>query len=348
MLESVAIMGPLRFGVPLTQAASAPLVGRLQARGVPVPVQVLLCGVIRLVHTSATTAFLIWVIVGGLGPYAATYEALAGRLPWAPRGVGGALALTGAALLAWAVFASTVQVLVYRRGLSRWPTEHRAPEAPIADSLDEAGARRFDPRAVVLAAALGFGALLVNVDWAMMAAVAGWLGVAWVTARPDRETVPSGLLLTLVLGGGVFGVTILGGAGLELAALRGVRAALLVLVATWLRAAAGAPGLREVARRSLRRLRRVPSIVEAGEVLDRLAAETRLLSAGRSLATALGAARKRPRAVVDAVLDWVASRSARGGARPPAERLTLSLRAVDALLLGLLAAALAAAVLMAA
>ena len=33
MLETVAIIGPARFGVPLTQAATAPMLGRLEARG---------------------------------------------------------------------------------------------------------------------------------------------------------------------------------------------------------------------------------------------------------------------------------------------------------------------------
>ena len=33
MLETVAIIGPARIGVPLTQAISAPILGRLHARG---------------------------------------------------------------------------------------------------------------------------------------------------------------------------------------------------------------------------------------------------------------------------------------------------------------------------
>ena len=32
MLETVAIIGPARFGIPFTQAATAPLLGRLEAR----------------------------------------------------------------------------------------------------------------------------------------------------------------------------------------------------------------------------------------------------------------------------------------------------------------------------
>ena len=61
---------------------------------------------------------------------------------------------------------------------------------------------------------------------------------------------------------------------------RASRAALLVLVATWLRGAAGAEGLREVARRVLGRLRRLPSLPEAAAVLDEIASEGRLAAAG--------------------------------------------------------------------
>src|SRR5215218_4320974 len=60
MLETVAIIGPARFGIPLTQAASAPLLGRLEARGVATTIQVLACAAIRLLHNAATTAFFIW------------------------------------------------------------------------------------------------------------------------------------------------------------------------------------------------------------------------------------------------------------------------------------------------
>ena len=119
MLETVAIIGPARLGIPLTQAATAPLLGRLEARGWrPVP-QIIACALIRLLHNTATTAFFIWVITGGLDAYAGTYDAIGRRLGL-EIGSADALALTLAGLLAWAAFASTVQVLVYRRGLASW------------------------------------------------------------------------------------------------------------------------------------------------------------------------------------------------------------------------------------
>ena len=49
-------------------------------------------------------------------------------------------------------------------------------------------------------------------------------------------------------------VAMIGGLGVEEGLALAVRAMLLVLVATWLRAAAGTAGLREVSRRALARL----------------------------------------------------------------------------------------------
>lgn len=339
MLETVAIMGPARFGIPLTQAVTAPLLGRFEARGVGTPLQVLACGVIRLAHNTATTAFFIWVIAGGLDAYSGTYERLVARVG-IELGSGGTLAITAAGLLVWTAFASTVQVVVYRRGLHRWSQDERAEasaEAPEAERPPPAGQRRFDPRAVALAAALAFALLLASTDWLVLAGVALWLMLAWATARADRSAVPTGLLLTALLGGGAFIFTLGGGLGLELALRRGLRAALLVLVATWLRAAAGADGLREVFRRVLGRLRGIPGMVEAVAVLDRLGSEGRLLAAGRSLAGALRPVPKRPLAILDAVLAWVPGESARFPAARPARVPRLTARPLDWVLVALAA-----------
>src|SRR5688500_9930240 len=119
MLETVAIIGPARFGIPLTQALTAPMLGRLEARGVALLPQVLACAAIRLLHNTVTTAFFIWVIAGGLDAYAGTYDAI-GRRIGIDVGTADAVGLTLAGLLGWAAFASTVQVLVYRRGLRGW------------------------------------------------------------------------------------------------------------------------------------------------------------------------------------------------------------------------------------
>src|SRR6187455_1450662 len=52
MLETVAIIGPARVGIPLTQAATAPMLGRLEARGWRTLPQVLACAAVRLVHNT--------------------------------------------------------------------------------------------------------------------------------------------------------------------------------------------------------------------------------------------------------------------------------------------------------
>jgi hypothetical protein len=346
MLETVAIIGPARFGIPLTQAATAPMLGRLEARGVALLPQMLACAAIRLLHNTATTAFFIWVIAGGLDAYAGTYDAI-GRRIGIEVGTADALALTAAGLLAWAAFASTVQVLVYRRGLRAW--EAAAAEAPDGRNIDrdirgkcsphESPGRRFDPRAVTVAAAVAFALLLSSTSWPLLAAMALALAIAWIAANPDRDPLPTGLAFAAILAFGAFAFTLGGGLGLDEAARRASRAALLVLVATWMRAAAGAGGLREVSRRALGRLRAVPAAPEAALVLDQIASEGRLAAAGRTLADELSGVRKRPLPFVDAVLGWVVQASTDFRATSPhAGPAAMRMRVPD-LLIVLLAAA---------
>src|ERR687896_577275 len=301
MLETVAIIGPARFGIPLTQALTAPMLGRLEARGVALLPQVLACAAIRLLHNTATTAFFIWVIAGGLDAYAGTYDAI-GRRVGIEVGTADALGLTVAGLLGWAAFASVVQVLVYRRGLRNWEgfaasagdaTDVRCDMRDQRQSRD-GGRRRWDPRAVTLAATVGFALLLSGTSWPLLAAVAAALALAWIAAPTDNEPLKTGLLFAAILAGGAIAFALGGGLGVDEAARRAIRAALLVMVATWMRAAAGAEGLREVARRVLGRLRRVPGAGEAALVLDRIESEGRLAAAGRALADELSGVRRRP------------------------------------------------------
>jgi hypothetical protein len=337
MLETVAIIGPARFGIPLTQAATAPMLGRLEARGVGALPQVLACAAIRLLHNAATTAFFIWVITGGLDAYAGTYDAI-GRHVGIEIGTADALGLTVAGLLAWAAFASTVQVLVYRRGLHGWDRlaasaddatdvrrdmrDQRQPREPaVADRADSAAAtgprRRRDPRAITLAAAVAFALLLASTAWPLLAAIAALLALAWIAIPTDREPVPTGLVFTAILALVAFGFALGGGLGLDEAARRASRAALLVLVATWMRAAAGAEGLREVSRRALGKLRRIPAATEAALVLDQIPSEGRLAASGRALADQLSGVEKRPLPFVDAVLTWVVKQSREDPTPPP-------------------------------
>jgi hypothetical protein len=344
MLETVAIIGPARFGVPLTQALTAPILGRLHARDVGFWPQLAACALVRLLHNAATTAFFIWVIAGGLDAYAGTYDAI-GRRVGIEVGTADAVVLTVVSLLAWAAFASTVQVLVYRRGLRSWDAtaegplperQHRgeadrgrwlgsvAENAPNPNHLG-----RFDPRAVTLSAVVAFILLLASTDWLLLAAVGGWLLLAWLLSKPDPEPLRAGILFAAILAAGAFAFALGGGLGLEVALRRALRAALLVLAATWLRAAARAPGLREVSRRALGRLRRIPSATEAAAVLSSIESEGRLADAARALVARLSETPKRPRALLDAVLTWVVRESAAFRPAPPAPALPLAARTAD-------------------
>ncbi len=341
MLQSVAIIGPARLGVPLTQAISAPLLGRMEARGYGSVGQILACAVIRMLHNSLGAAFFVGIVTG-LDAYAASYDRLLAGPLSLPTGSTPALVATAAGLLAWSAFGSTVQVLVYRRGLQRW--DHEPPGArelgpdrgPEARGRGAEPARRFDPRAVTLAAAAAFTLLLLSVEWGLIAAVAAWLALASVAAaRPDRDVLPGGLLLAAVLATSAFAFAVVGGLGLDLALRRASRAGLLVLVATWLRAAAGSEGLREVSRRTLRRLRSIPSLDDAGRALEELGSTPRLAAAGRALWTALAPVRKRPLAVADAVLGWVRWEAARFEPAPADAAVGVGLRGRDLVLLAL-------------
>jgi hypothetical protein len=332
MLETVAIIGPARIGIPLTQAATAPMLGRLEARGWrPLP-QILACAAIRLIHNTATTAFFIWVIAGGLDAYAGTYDAIGRRLG-IEVGTADALLLTLASLLVWAAFASTVQVLVYRRGLEQWDElAAHAPEVDVeiqrkAQAHEEKAAKResrFDPRLLTLIAVVLFTLLLATTKWAVLGAVAAFLTAAWVVTRAETEVLRTGLLFAAALGGGALLFGLGGGLGLDLAARRATRAALLVLTATWLRGAAGAEGLREVSRRALERIRKVPSAPEAAAVLDRIESEGRLREAAAALEKQLRGIEKRPVPLLDAVLRWVvqeANEAQTAGARADTSKL---------------------------
>jgi hypothetical protein len=168
---------------------------------------------------------------------------------------------------------------------------------------------------VSVLALAGFVTLLATTHWLALAAVAAALALAWALAPTDREPVPTGLLFAAILAGGALIFAVGAGLGAEQVLRRSSRAALLVLVATWMRAAAGAEGLRAVFHALLGRLRRAPSVAEAARVLDGIDSERRLAAAGRSLAAELGEVAKRPLALLDAVLGWVVRESLRRDAR---------------------------------
>jgi hypothetical protein len=344
MLQTVAIMGPARVGIPLTQAASAPVLGWMEARGHGTVAQALAAAAIRLAHHVLGVLFYVWLILG-IDAYAGTYDRLLGWLPLLPDGRTGALIATALSILGWTAGASAVQAIVYRRGLRRWPAagatapsrEEPAPRTPPACDP------RFDPRAVVLAAVVAFSVLLASTAWPLLAAVAVWLAAAWGLSRGDRRPLRAGLLFTAALAGSTLAFGLVGGLGVDVTLRRTVRAALLVLVATWLRSAAGEDGLREVFRRMLRRLRRVPVARETEQVLGGLGSPGTLAASGRRLLERLrGVPKKRPVPLADAVLEWVAGEAGHHAAAPPDPPRALRARALDGVLVALaLATALA-------
>ena len=342
MLQTVAIIGPARFTVPLTQALTAPLLGALEARGAPAAWQMLVCGAIRLAQNALTAAFVI-VVLTGVDAYTEVVRPLRGpdaagargrdRRPRRDgRGAGRRGRCSRAPCRCWSTVAACTRG---RRARTRCTsTSRRGAGAPVARA-------RFDPRAVTLAAAVAFGVLLASVSWGVLAAVAAWLRWPPLTCRGDRDVVPTGVALALMLFAVVFVGTALGGLGMEEALARAARAGLLVAVATWLRAAAGASGLREVSQRGLGRLGRLPSAREASFVMNDLGTGRELVPAARSVVDALRTVERRPIPVLDAVLGWVAAEARRfrpGSAAPP---MTLRARPADLALVLLAAAPLA-------
>lgn len=349
-LQAVAVMGPLRVGIPLTQSLSAPLLGRMHARGAPVAAQLAACAAIRLLHQLVTILFYIWVVAGGLKPYAATYDTLTGPLPGVPEGVTGALVLTAAGLVAWTILASVVQVVVYRSALIAWPVAlpPAAPPAGVVGSTPDADAvastlpadavapiARYDPRAVAVAATVAFAALLASTDPIVLSAIAAWLALAWLTARADRAPVRAGLALAAMLAVGALIFGLVGGIGVELTLRRMARVTLLVLVATWLRASAGERGLREIFRRTLHRVRRLPAMAEASAVLDRLGATGALSASARTLALTVRHVPRRLTALGLAVLGWIATEAACLALPQPGPHARLRVRGCDVLLVAL-------------
>jgi hypothetical protein len=331
------VMGPARINAPLTQAITAPMMGRLQARGAPAWVEFLACLALRLVHYAVLLAAFIWIVLGGLDAFTGSYETLTGWLGFVPQGPEAALAVTAAGNLLWAIFFSVVQVAVYRRALGAWPEPdvQAAPAAPTAPARPERGSGRFDPRAIVLAAMVATVLLLLGTSWPLLLGVLAWLIPAWLVSRPDRDAVPLGAGLAALVAFAALSGGLLSGAGLELTLRRALRAVLLVAVATWMRAAAGPGGLRETFRRALHRLRRIPAVAEAAPLLERLDPGPRLVAGARAAAERFRDVPLRPAALADTVIGWVATESAayRAGAGPPAPRLHV--RATDRLLVAL-------------
>jgi hypothetical protein len=329
----VAIVGPLRINAPLTQAVSAPLLGAMHARGRRPFTQFLAALVIRLVHYTILTAFTVLILLGPKA-YAGTYQTLFGWLPFLPKGLAGALVLTAIGNVAFAILFSALQIAFYRHALIGWSARVPARSAPreaLPPEPVQAGGT--DPRVALIAATLVTIVLLVSHSWIVLGAVAAWLAAAATMARyRDRDIIRVGLLLALIVALGTLAASLIGGLGLDEAASRAVRGALLVMVPTWLRLAAGSAGLREAFRRMLARLHRIPGAQDAGEILGELDSGALLEGSAKSLRERLRGVTAGPMEIVNAVLVWAADEAQSLPIHEPRAVSPLHLRPRDATL----------------
>ena len=333
MLQTVAIVGPLRINAPLTQAVSAPLLGAMHARGRRPFTQFLAALVIRLIHYTILTAFTVLILLGPKA-YAGTYTTLFGWIPGLPKGLAGALILTAIGNVFFGIVFSALQVAFYRHALNGWsarvPAES-APREPLPPEPERPGG--LDPRVALVVATLVTIVLLVSHSWVVLGAVAAWLAVASTMARyRDREVIRVGLLLALIVAVGTLAASLIGGLGLDEAASRAVRGALLVMVPTWLRLAAGSAGLREAFRRMLIRLHWIPGAREAGDILGELDSGALLEGSAKALRDRLRGITAEPMEIVNAVLMWAADEAQTLPVHEPQAVSVLRLRPRDATL----------------
>jgi len=315
LVETMAVMGPARMGIPVPHAASAPALGALERRRAALVWLALTGAAIRFGYYVLTSAFYIVVLVG-LDAYAGTYEAIRETLRFLPAGDIAALWMTAAFLGVWSLGAGLIQAWVVRQGLRRWQdAEAGIGERPAAPP-DRGG--RADPRAVVATGLVAITITLATTQPAVLALVAVWLAVAWLAARAGTRSFLGGLALAAPLTVATLAFGVVGGLGWELALRRTARVALLVLTAVWLRSAAGAAGLRMVSLRAVRRLARLPTLGLAAGVLGSSAGVGSYGDAARRLGRRMRSARKRPGALLGAALGWIVGEADRLPA--PAER----------------------------
>lgn len=309
MLQGIAILGPLRVNAPLTQAITAPPLGSMEARGASFAPELAVTLALRVLHYAVLTALGVWLVLGGVDGLVDTYDATFGRIGFLPDGTAGALAVLLGWQLIMAVTLSTIQVAVYRRALRRWPADAPSPPTPPPPT-DAAPVR--DARAMAAFAFVAFVVLLATTSPPVLAGVAVALGIACIVARPEARIMRIGAGLAVFLAASALVAGAIGGLGFTASLERAVRAALLVLVASWLRGAAGPEGTRQVFRGVLDRLRRFGWARDAASLLDRLDAGARLVGAGQAFLDTLSAVPRRPAPLADAATAWVAAEAARG------------------------------------
>ncbi|HEV2752398.1 MAG TPA: hypothetical protein VGV36_01045 [Solirubrobacteraceae bacterium] len=308
LIETMAVMGPARMGIPVPHAASAPALGALERRGAALLALALTGAAIRFAYYIATSAFYILVLVG-LDAYSGTYEAVRQTLTVLPAGDAAAILFTAAFLALWSLAAGLIQAWVLRRGLRRWPDAERQPGERPAAAPERRGLA--DSRAVVGAGLVAIAITLATTEPVALALVAAWLLAAWLLVRAGARSFAGGLALAAPLALSTLAFGLVGGLGGEVALRRAARVALLVLTAVWLRSAAGAAGLRAISLRAVRRLRRLPTLALSARVLGASAGVGDYGDSARRLGRRMRSARKRPAALLGAALGWIAAEAGR-------------------------------------
>ncbi len=321
LVETMSIMGPARMGIPIPHAASAPWLGALAGRRKGFLVLALAGSLVRLLYYGVTSAISILLIVG-LDAYLGTYQHVRHLVGVLPAGRSWALILTAVATGAWSLGAGLIQAWVIRRGLRRWSQASVGIEAPSPATDPDRPAPPRRAGTMVLVALAGFAAALASTDPRAIGALSLALALIWVLTRAGAGNVLRGLALAAPLALSTFAFGAFGGIGMNIAARRAARVALLVLIAVWVRAAAGSEGLRDVSLRVVRRLARFPTLGLAAAVLGASAGIGDYGQGARRLGRCLGAAQRRPVAVIDAALSWVAEESVRRGRSAPPVKAT--------------------------
>ena len=190
MLQTIAVMGPARVNAPLTQAITAPMMGRLQARGAGVATEFLACLTLRLIHYAVRARGVhldhprrprrVRRLVRDADGLARDHPA--GRRPRRSSSC-------SLGQVVWAVFFSAVQVVAYRRALRDWPpsrppSPRRSRRRSGASAARSAStrARSSPPRSSPPCCCSP------SHSWLLLAGVTLWLdpGVAALAARPRR------------------------------------------------------------------------------------------------------------------------------------------------------------------
>lgn len=308
LVETMAVMGPARMGIPIPHAASAPALGALERRGAALVALAAVGAAIRFAYYVVTSAFYVLVLVG-LDAYTATYDAIRETLEFLPAGEDAAILMTAAFLAVWSTAAGLIQASVLRRGLRHW--SDAAPQ--LAERSTAAPDRRglADPRAVVGAGIVAVAITLATTQPVALALVAGWLLVAWLIVGAGARSFLGGLALAAPLALSTLAFGLVGGLGGELAIRRAARVALLVVTAVWLRSAAGADGLRAMSLRAVSRLRRLPTLALAARVLGASAGVGDYGESARRLGRRMRSSRKRPRPLLATALGWIAAEAGR-------------------------------------